>query len=106
MRAGADLSPTMPTLHWQVRGLMAARGFESVSALHRALQARFGSTIAMSQFAAMLADMPARLNTEVLAQLCAVLECDVGDLLSIENTQSDEVLPVLRGRPPRKRQAS
>lgn len=106
MTTGTDPSLASPTLHWQVRGLMAARGFTSVSALHRALQARFASTIAMSQFAAMLAGMPARLNTEVIAQLCAVLECDVGDLLSIEDTQLDEVLPVLRGRPPRKRQPS
>lgn len=96
-------SPTMPTLHWRLRALMAARGLASVSALHRALQARFESTIAMSQFAAMLAEMPARLNTEVLAQLCAVLECDVGDLLSTEAPQSEDALPVLRGRPPRKR---
>lgn len=92
-----------PVLYWHVRRVAAERGFASVSALHRAMQARFEDTIALSQFSAMLAEMPSRINSDVLAQLCVVLACDVGALLSIEDAAVDRAIPVLRGRPPRRR---
>lgn len=70
-------------MEWRLRVCMANAGIRFASDLHRQLVATLGedSAPSESQVSRLVRHRPERLNLTVLGGLCAVLDCEPGDLL-------------------------
>lgn len=71
----------LPKIEWNVHALMNAKRIRFESQLRQRL-AEKGVDISISQLNRIINGKSAHIDVSVLAGLVAVLECDVGDLLS------------------------
>lgn len=83
-------TPEIPanTVAWHLRDLMAAAGMFKTTDLVEPLR-KAGVQLSREQVFRLVTKPPARLNMEVLAALCLVLDCTPNDLITIvpaENT--------------------
>ncbi|MGO1261443.1 MAG: helix-turn-helix domain-containing protein [Bifidobacterium mongoliense] len=91
---------TTKTIAWRLRTLMAERGMFKTTDLLEPLQTE-GVTLSREQVFRLVTQTPQRLNVEVLAALCTILDCTPSDLLVLEQAaaRSAAVLdPALPGR--------
>lgn len=73
-------SGTGPTIRWHLRQLMATRGMFATTDLIPGLTER-GINLSREQIYRLVTGTPERLNTRVLAALCDLLDCGVGELI-------------------------
>jgi len=69
-------------VHWHLRDVMAARGMYSTSNLVGPLAER-GVQLSREQVYRLVTGTPQRLNLDVLAALCDILDCGPQDLLEV-----------------------
>ena len=69
-------------VHWHLRDVMAARGMYSTSNLVGPLAER-GVQLSREQVYRLVTGTPQRLNLDVLAALCDILEVGVADLIEV-----------------------
>lgn len=74
---------TTKTITWRVRALMAERGMFKTTDLLEPLKAE-GVALSREQVFRLVTQTPQRLNVEVLAALCTILDCTPSDLLVLE----------------------
>lgn len=88
-------------LIWRLHTVMSERGIRTASDLHRSLEP-YGIDITSHQLARIVAKLPARLNTDVLAALMQALACSASDLLQLAEAPTEEPVaapgPSYRGR--------
>jgi DNA-binding Xre family transcriptional regulator len=80
--------PPGPGIRWHLRQIMATRGMFSTTDLIPGLTER-GIELSREQVYRLVTRVPERLNTRVLAALCDLLECTVGELIEPITTRSD-----------------
>lgn len=73
---------THPSITWHLRTLMASAGMFQTTDLVEPLRAE-GVHLSREQVFRLVTKPPARLNMEVLAALCAILNCTPADLIEI-----------------------
>lgn len=71
------------TITWRLRALMAERGMFKTTDLLEPLKAE-GVALSREQVFRLVTQTPQRLNVEVLAALCTILDCGPNDLLVLE----------------------
>lgn len=71
---------TGPTIRWHLRQVMATRGMFATTDLIPGLTER-GINLSREQIYRLVTGTPERLNTHVLAALCDLLDCGVGELI-------------------------
>lgn len=69
-------------IRWHLREIMATRGLFNTSDLVGPLNER-GVQLSREQVYRLVTQAPQRLNTEVLAALCDILDCGPTDLLEV-----------------------
>lgn len=74
---------TTKTITWRLRTLMAERGMFKTTDLLEPLKAE-GVALSREQVFRLVTQTPQRLNVEVLAALCTILDCTPSDLLILE----------------------
>ncbi len=74
---------TTKTITWRLRALMAERGMFKTTDLLEPLKAE-GVALSREQVFRLVTQTPQRLNVEVLAALCTILDCTPSDLLVLE----------------------
>lgn len=74
---------TTKTITWRLRTLMAERGMFKTTDLLEPLKAE-GVVLSREQVFRLVTQTPQRLNVEVLAALCTILDCTPSDLLVLE----------------------
>lgn len=81
---------TAGIIEWRLQVCMANTGIRFASELQRQLLTALGADRAPSesQVSRLLRSRPERLNLTVLAGLCAVLDCDPGDLMRYQRPLS------------------
>lgn len=93
---------TAVPLRWRLHTVMSERGIRTSSELHRRLEP-YGIDITSHQLSRIVAKLPLRLNTQVLAALMTELKCEATDLL-VADAADDKPLPeALAGKPSRAR---
>lgn len=70
---------------WRLEERMHERGIHQITALQRQLQAH-GIDLSSSQIHRLVTGTPERLNLEVLAALCRVLDCSPAELIEVHAT--------------------
>jgi DNA-binding Xre family transcriptional regulator len=70
-------------MRWNLRQAMALRGMFQTSDLLEPLAAR-GVALSRQYVHKLVTTPPQRINTELLAALCDILECDAAELLVLE----------------------
>lgn len=81
------------TLSWRLRHLMAERGLFQTTDLVEPLREQ-GIGLSREQIFRLVTQPPQRLNIEVLAALCTVLECTPNDLLQL--TSASHQAPIVK----------
>lgn len=76
---------TTKTVTWRLRTLMAERGMFQTTDLLEPLKAE-GVALSREQVFRLVTQTPQRLNVEVLAALCTILDRTPSDLLVLEQT--------------------
>lgn len=76
---------TTKTITWRLRTLMAEHGMFQTTDLIDPLKAE-GVALSREQVFRLVTQTPQRLNVEVLAALCTILDCTPSDLLVLEQT--------------------
>lgn len=76
----AEPAPKDPAIHWHLRQIMATQGMFSTTDLIPGLTER-GIELSREQIYRLVTRTPERLNTRVLAALCDLLDCTVGELI-------------------------
>lgn len=76
------LCPVPRAVMWRLHIVMAERGIRSAAELYRRLQP-YDIDINLHQLTRIVACLPTRLNTQVLAALMAELQCDAHALLQL-----------------------
>jgi len=71
------------SMKWNVRQVMAARGIFQTSELVPLLEER-GIHLTRQYVHRVVTTAPQRINTDLLAALCDILECTAADLLQLE----------------------
>lgn len=71
---------TKMTLEWKLRELMATKGLFQTTDLLEPLKQR-GVSLSREQVYRLVVKTPQRINVEVLAALCDILDCTPADLL-------------------------
>lgn len=71
-------------LNWRLHTVMSSRGIRTATELHRRLEP-YGIDITSHQLSRIVAKLPARLNTDVLAALMTELECSADELLQLND---------------------
>ncbi len=71
-------------INWQLRPLMAECGMFKTTDLIEPLRDA-GVTLSREQVFRLVTQTPQRLNMEVLAALCGILDCTPNDLITISN---------------------
>jgi DNA-binding Xre family transcriptional regulator len=79
-RRQTEPAPPAPAIHWHLRQIMATRGMFSTTDLIPGLTER-GIELSREQIYRLVTRTPERLNTRVLAALCDLLDCAVGELI-------------------------
>lgn len=74
---------TTKTITWRLRTLMAERGMFKTTDLLEPLKTE-GVALSREQVFRLVTQTPQRLNVEVLAALCTILDCTPSDLLVLE----------------------
>ncbi len=69
-------------IEWRLHTVMSDRGIRTAAELWRRLQP-YGITLTSHQVARVVANAPARLNTELLVAICSVLQCSPNDILRV-----------------------
>lgn len=72
-------------LAWKLHTVMSQRGIRTATELYRRLEP-YGIDITSAQLSRIVAKLPARLNTEVLAALMTELDCSAADLLCLDDS--------------------
>lgn len=80
-------APDTP-ITWNLRPLMAAAGMFKTTDLIEPLRAQ-GVQLSREQVFRLVTKTPERLNVEVLAALCRILECTPNDLIEIPKAQTE-----------------
>lgn len=80
-------NPDAP-ITWNLRPLMAAAGMFQTTDLIAPLRAQ-GIQLSREQVFRLVTKTPERLNVEVFAALCRILECSPNDLIEIPKVQSE-----------------
>jgi DNA-binding Xre family transcriptional regulator len=75
---------TTKTITWRLRALMAERGMFKTTDLLEPLKAE-GVALSREQVFRLVTQTPQRLNVEVLAALCTILDCTPSDLLVLQH---------------------
>lgn len=70
------------TVEWNLRQLMATRGMYQTTDLVPLLAER-GVSLSREQVFRLVTQPPQRLSMDTLAALCAILECGVGELITV-----------------------
>lgn len=82
--------PTTPTpdapITWKLRQIMATSGMFNTTDLIEPLQDQ-GVQLSREQIYRLVTKTPERLNVEVLAALCRILDCTPNDLIEIPQVQ-------------------
>jgi DNA-binding Xre family transcriptional regulator len=94
--------------HWHLRRVMAERGMFATTDLGPLLAER-GVQLSREQVYRLAAKTPQRLNLQVLAALCDILDCDPGELIECYRAQATPKrtkASTQRPRPKRARVAS
>lgn len=78
------MTTELKTLRWRLRVMMAERNITTVTELGRRLKAA-GVPMSSQQLTRVVAEIPQRLNTELLAALLTVLDCRVEDLIQVQD---------------------
>lgn len=73
-------------INWQLRQIMAAAGMFQTTDLIEPLRAQ-GVQLSREQVFRLVTKTPERLNVEVLAALCRILDCTPNDLIEIPPAQ-------------------
>ena len=81
---------TTKTITWRLRTLMAERGMFKTTDLLDPLKAE-GVDLSREQIFRLVTQTPQRLNVEVLAALCTILDCTPSDLLVLEQVATQSV---------------
>lgn len=74
---------TTKAITWRLRAVMAERGLFQTSDLLEPLRAE-GVSLSREQVYRLVTRTPQRLNVEVLAALCTILECTPNELLQLD----------------------
>lgn len=74
--------PAPNTVAWRLHTVMSERGIRTAAELHRRLQP-YGIDLTIGQVTRIVASLPTRLNTQVLAALMQELQCDANALLQL-----------------------
>jgi hypothetical protein len=74
-------------MNWRLHTVMSERGIRTATELHRRLQ-HYEVDITIHQLTRIVAALPARLNTQVLAALMTELQCDASELLRLEGDRA------------------
>lgn len=85
------------SMKWNVRQVMAARGMFQTSELVPLLEER-GIHLTRQYVHRVVTTAPQRINTDLLAALCDILECTAADLLQIEVAETQAPRPTGRSR--------
>ena len=88
-RPGATAAAAGPGIRWHLRQIMATRGMFNTTDLIPGLTER-GIELSREQVYRLVTRVPERLNTRVLAALCDLLECTVGELIEPITTRPDQ----------------
>lgn len=71
-----------PTIDWRLRTLMAERGMFQTTDLVEPLR-QAGVVLSREQVFRLVTQAPQRLNMDVFAALCTILECEPNDLIQV-----------------------
>ena len=85
-------------INWQLRPLMAERGMFKTTDPIEPLRAA-GVTLSREQVFRLVTQTPQRLNMEVLAALCGILDCTPNDLITISNAAENSTQATGTGGP-------
>ena len=77
-----------PTIDWRLRTLMAERGMFQTTDLVEPLR-QAGVALSREQVFRLVTQTPQRLNMDVFAALCAILECEPNDLIRVTAAHQD-----------------
>lgn len=91
-----NTEPTTGPIDWNLRGLMADAGMFQTTDLVAPLRAQ-GIALSREQIFRLVTRVPERLNVEVLAALCRILDCTPADLITV-NPLAGEARREARGR--------
>lgn len=86
-------TPTRKRLTWNLRMVMANRGIWTATELHRRL-ADFGIEMSSAHLSRFIQERPNRINAELLEALISVLDCDISELLVVEEIHDPSTPPV------------
>ena len=76
-------------LQWNIRTLMAERGMFKTTDLAGPLEER-GVFISRSMIYNLVSSTPKRINTDILAALCDILDCSPSDLLELKYAKTKQ----------------
>jgi DNA-binding Xre family transcriptional regulator len=79
-------------MKWNVRQVMASRGIFQTSELLPLLEER-GIHLTRQYVHRLVTTAPQRINTDLLAALCDILDCNAADLLHLEVNETRAALP-------------
>lgn len=74
-------------IRWRLRVMMAERNITTATELGRRLTV-LGVNISTQQLSRVVTEMPQRLNTELLAALMTVLDCEPNDLIEVRDAEA------------------
>lgn len=98
MASGQKTKRHRKQVEWRVRVVMAERGIRTVTALKHLLQ-EVGGTISNSQLGRLIDGKLQLWNQEVIEGLLTVLECEIGDILSMKEGKNKAPQVVKPSRP-------
>lgn len=75
---------------WKLRSLLAEKGMFKTTDLHRALK-ELGIELSREQVYRLVTTTPQRLNIDVFAGICLVLECSPNDIIEVEYEETHTV---------------
>lgn len=75
------------SFEWKLRNVMAVKGVWKASELHRMLIAN-GSDVSYHSIVRMVVKLPERLDTQILFDVCAALNCTPNDIMVIKETRT------------------
>lgn len=84
------------TMRWNLRQVMATKGMFKTSDLDGPLRER-GIELSRSMVHKIVTGAPARINTDLLAALCDILDCTASDLLELQVEQARQPRAVSSG---------
>ena len=86
------------SMRWNLRQLMAAKGMFQTTDLMEPLHER-GIELSRQMVHRIVTKMPQRINTDLLAALCDILDCTAADLLEL-HVEEERQVPAVNDRGP------